>query len=557
MLYDDTKLYTTLAELSVLSDDKLKQAFERSQKSHVPLAELLVNEDLVSDENVGKVVADIYALPFIRLSDINIPDSVLTLIPEQFAKKQKVIVFRKDTQGIHVGTSEPGTQAGDFLQKKFGKPIILHFATDRDIESALALYKKNIAETFDEIIHKSIEEAKKGVEYEPPIIILVDQLISYAYTSRASDIHIEPGSTLSLVRYRIDGILRDIVTVPRDLHERIVTRIKVLSKLKTDEHQSAQDGKMQVAFEQETVDIRVSIVPVTEGEKIVLRILSQRSRAYSLKDLGFSEDDLRKVESAYNKPYGMILATGPTGCGKTTTLYAILKILNRRDINIMTIEDPVEYEIPGINQIQVNPKTNLTFASGLKSIVRQDPNVILVGEIRDEDTADIAINASMTGHLVLTTLHTNDAATAVPRLFDMKVEPYLVASTVTVVIAQRLVRKICVRCRYSQITNVKELLTKLPPAIVKEHFHAKREIRVYVGKGCDVCQGSGYVGRVGIFEILVVNDSLRKAITDRKDSSIIKALAAKSGMKTMYDDGIEKVKQGITTVDEVTRVTKD
>lgn len=333
----------------------------------------------------------------------------------------------------------------------------------------------------------------------------------------------------------------------------------------------------------EKLDIRVSIVPITEGEKVVMRLLSEKSRQFSLEDLGLETDDLAKVRRAIEKPYGMILAVGPTGCGKTTTLYAILKILNERDVNIMTIEDPVEYDVSGVNQIQVNPKTDLTFAKGLRSIVRQDPDIILVGEIRDDETAGIAINSAMTGHLVLSTLHTNDAATTFVRLMDMKIESFLVASTVNVVVAQRLLRKICTQCLASQeIQNPKfEILNKsqiqnpndqkkkvikeqsntslagLPQELIAKYFGDRETIRIYHGKGCDVCHNTGYAGRVGIYEVLEVNEEIKKAINSSADSDTIAEIAKKSGMTTMLEDGLRKVQRGITTIEEVLRVTKE
>lgn len=310
------------------------------------------------------------------------------------------------------------------------------------------------------------------------------------------------------------------------------------------------------------LDIRVSIVPITEGEKVVMRLLSERSRQFSLEDLGLEADDLSKVGKAIEKPHGMILAVGPTGCGKTTTLYALLKILNKREINIMTIEDPVEYDIEGVNQIQVNPKTELTFAKGLRSIVRQDPDIILVGEVRDNETAGIAINSAMTGHLVLSTLHTNDAATSFVRLMDMGIEPFLIASTINVIAAQRLVRKICSKCRVSVEVPTSQPqssshLGGLSPELIKKHFGEKDTVRIYHGKGCPVCHQTGYSGRVGVFEVLEVDDEIQRAITSRADSNIIQNIAIKSGMTTMLEDGLRKVQRGITTIEEVMRVTKE
>lgn len=331
----------------------------------------------------------------------------------------------------------------------------------------------------------------------------------------------------------------------------------MLSKLRTDEHQKAQDGKLVTKIEEDNLDLRVSIVPITNGEKVVMRLLSEKSRQFSLEDLGFSETDLVKVTTAYKKPHGMILSTGPTGSGKTTSLYAILKLLNKREVNIATIEDPVEYDMDGINQIQVNEKTELTFAKGLRSIVRQDPDIILVGEIRDEETAGIAINSAMTGHLVLSTLHTNDAATSIPRLTDMNIEPFLISSTVNIIIAQRLVRKICQNCRVSYESPVKDLTKNLSDASVAKHFKGEEKARLYKGQGCPTCQHTGYTGRIGVFEILEITDEIRKAIVDKKPANIIHDLAIKSGMTTMLDDGLEKTKKGLTTIEEVVRVTKE
>ncbi len=379
----------------------------------------------------------------------------------------------------------------------------------------------------------------------------MNTIINYGYKNRASDIHIEPLEKNSLIRIRVDGILHDIIELPKTLHQQVVTRIKVMSDLQTDEHLSPQDGKVTFNMGLEKLDLRISIIPITNGEKIVMRLLSERSRQFSLHNLGFSQEDFLKVKKAYEQPNGMILVTGPTGSGKTTTLYSIIKLLNRRNVNITTIEDPVEYTIEGINQIQTNVRTGLTFARGLRSLVRQDPDIILVGEIRDEETAGIAINSSMTGHLVLSTLHTNDAATAIPRFIDLKVEPFLIASTINIIVAQRLVRKICTNCRVSETIQVDKLQEEF-----KRYFPKKNEISLYHGKGCDICHNSGYQGRVGIFEVLVVNDEIRDGITNKESAEKIQAAAVNAGMTTMLDDGIQKVKSGITTLEEVIRVTK-
>jgi type II secretory ATPase GspE/PulE/Tfp pilus assembly ATPase PilB-like protein len=384
---------------------------------------------------------------------------------------------------------------------------------------------------------------------------LVDLLITQAYRERASDIHIEPEEGRVLVRFRIDSQLQDVLTLDRYLLGRIITRIKVLSALPTDEHYSALDGKLQLTVDSSRLDVRVSIIPVADGEKAVLRLLSSRFRPLSLAELGMRPGDLKKVEAAISKSYGMVLSTGPTGSGKTTSIYSILKILNTREKNITTIEDPIEYRIAGVNQIQHNNKTNLSFANGLRAILRQDPNVIFVGEIRDSETAGVAVNAALTGHLVLSTLHTNDAATALPRLIDMKVEPFLVASTVNVIIAQRLVRHICPDCSTPVSLSHKELTQNLPTKIVTKMF-GQTTVKLRHGKGCPTCHSTGYLGRIGIFEVMAVTEKLKTLITEKQDADTIRRAALSEGMTSMLEDGLIKVKEGQTTLEEVLRVTK-
>lgn len=557
--YDNNKLYDALSELGVIDKKALDNALQESQNQKISLEDILLKKDLISDENLGKTISDIVSLPLVRLDQTSIPSEILTIIPEIVAKKQKIIAFRKDKEGLHVAMFDPDNiQIKDFLEKRIGIPIIVHFATKKDIDNALFLYRKDLTATFDDIIKENVKTANnvKGGQVDPPIIKIVETILIYAYNNKASDIHIEPLKEESLVRFRIDGILHDILSLPSDLHNSIVTRVKVLSSLRTDEHHAAQDGKLKFKLEQEDVDVRISIVPITAGEKIVMRLLSERSRQFSLTDLGFYNADLQKVKKAYTKPYGMILATGPTGAGKTTTIYSILKLLNNRDVNIMTIEDPVEYDIEGVNQIQVDPKTNLTFESGLKSIVRQDPDIILVGEIRDFETADIAINSAMTGHIVMSTVHTNDAATTIPRLLDMNIEPFLLASTINVIIAQRLVRKIHSLCRASVDVAIKDLTKYMDEQQLTKVFGNNKKVTIYKGKGCQLDHNIGYEGRVGIFEVLIVDDEIRNAIIKRLDAATIKKIAVKNGMTTMIEDGLTKVKEGLTTIEEIIRVTK-
>lgn len=572
VLYTNQKLYEGIKEMGVVPIKRLEELYEESQERKVALSDLLLKHDLISDENLGRFVSDMLGLKFIRLSSVSIDDQTLRIVPELVSRKQRIISFREDKTGLHLAMSNPtDTELVGFISKKLGTNVTAYYATDKDIDTALLRYQKDAKQSFADVLAEIKAPVVKGKQDETSIIRIVDMIISYAYQNKASDVHIEPLEDKSLIRYRIDGILHDIVDLPKPLHEQVVTRIKVMASLRTDEHQAAQDGKIVFKLEDEDLDLRVSIVPITNGEKVVMRILSEKSRHFSLLDLGFAENDLRKVEQAYKRPHGMILSTGPTGSGKTTTLYAILKLLNTRDVNIMTIEDPVEYEIEGVNQIQVNAKTELTFAKGLRSIVRQDPDIVLVGEIRDEETADISINAAMTGHLVLSTLHTNDAATSIPRLLDMNVEPFLVASTVNLIIAQRLVRKICEHCRVSyELADLKKNLdkeraeeetdvseTQYLLGLVTKYLGTDDHTRVYLGKGCNICHGTGYQGRVGIFEVLVVDEDIRSAITERKDADVIKKTGVQKGMRTMIEDGMEKVKLGITTIEEILRVTKE
>ena len=570
MIIDEAALIHLIAEMHLVSDEVLSGVQKSAAKSKTPLLSLLVSEGHMSEREAAEITGDILGVSVVRISDISIPDYVLRMIPLVVARAQRVIAISCDERGLAVAMEDPtNLQVCDFLVKKTGMPLRVFLATASDIDLGLSLYTKDIGKTFDEMMASHVEmaerRAEKGEETsDAPIIRIVDALFLYGYQNKSSDIHIEPREEAAIVRFRIDGILYDILSFSRKIHEQVVARLKVLSRLRTDEHQVPQDGKIRASIEgnEKPVDMRLSVVPTTDGEKIVLRLLAEHVRQFSLSTLGFASQDLEKMAIAYRKPHGMILSTGPTGSGKTTTLYAILKILNKPNINIMTIEDPVEYDMAGINQIQVNQRANLTFATGLRSILRQDPNIILVGEIRDEETSGIAINLAMTGHLVLSTLHANDAATTIPRLLDLGVEPFLIASTVSVIVAQRLVRKIHEPCRVSEEISLELLRKELSEELVQKTFPKKSSIqkgttRVYRGKGCPLCHGSGYMGRVGIFEVLSMDEELRHAIMERATASEIQAIAKRSGMRTMIEDGIEKVRQGITTLDEVIRVARE
>ncbi len=555
MLLSNEQIRNLLLHSGKLNETDIADLETFAKNARTPLQEAAIEKDAISDEVLGTLIANFLKYPFISLAKISIPENIFDIVPERLARKFKVVCFEKGPDGIKLAMVDPTNRdIMERIAKKTGLKVTPYYATGRDIENALQLYRKNIQQTFDDLLKNEI--GKSVSEEDAPIAKMVDLLITYAYRDRASDIHIEPEENDLLVRFRIDGILHDMIYLDKKLTERILTRIKILARLRTDEHLSAQDGKIRMVVDDDNLDLRVSIIPVSEGEKAVLRLLSSHFRQFSLLDLGMSEGDFKKVNAAINKTYGLILSTGPTGSGKTTSIYSILKILNTREKNITTIEDPIEYRIKGVNQIQVNAKTNLTFANGLRSILRQDPNVIFVGEIRDNETAEIAVNAALTGHLVVSTLHTNDAATSLPRLVDMKVEPFLVASTVNVIIAQRLVRRICEVCKQELILKREDLEKNISGDLISKYFPQGDELKVFQGKGCKICHHTGYSGRTGIFEVLEMTESIKKMIADKKDSEEIGKEAVKEGMTTMQDDGLDKVVKGITTIEEVLRVTK-
>ncbi|MFA5051938.1 MAG: GspE/PulE family protein [Patescibacteria group bacterium] len=557
------ELTKVLKDSELFTDAQLQEIQEKAKQAEIPFEQFLVDEKYIADENLGQIVADLFGVPYINLRQKQISDEVLRLIPEVVAKHQRVIPFDRGPEGIKLAMADPDNEELiQYVMKKTGEKVLPFFATTQDIAAALVHYRKGLKEEFADIIRQNVEATQHADESgrELPATRIIDTILEYAYQNKASDIHIEPHEKRVIIRFRIDGILHDVVNLPKDVHPFIVTRVKIISRLRTDEHRGAQDGRFDFLADGNKVDVRVSILPIAEGEKVVLRILSEKSRQFNLPELGLSPQDLEKVTRAYDRPYGMILATGPTGSGKTTTLYAILKLLNTREVNISTIEDPVEYDVEGVNQIQVNAQTNLTFAKGLRSILRQDPDIIMVGEIRDEETAGVAINSAMTGHLVLSTLHTNDAPTTLPRLFDMKIEPFLIASTINVAIAQRLVRKIHEPCRESYIPTADEIntLTRIIGPERAAKIGVQREgFRLYRGKGCDLCSHTGYEGRIGIFEVMEITEEIRALIMRRANSDEIRRQAVAQGMTTMLDDGLTKVLAGITSVEEVLRASQE
>jgi type IV pilus assembly protein PilB len=542
---DNQKLKEILLKEKYLNEKAFEKALPEAERRGVSLEAVLIEGGFLTKDLLGQAIAEFYGVPYADLNSRPPGSELVALIPEDVARDLEVVVFQKDDKKILVATSDPEhPDLKKKLESSLGKDFKIAFSISEDIQNSFVHYRKSLETRFSQL-------SASGIRM---VADLLETIFADAALLRASDIHIEPHEKQTLVRFRIDGVLHDAGKIPREYHDSLINRIKVLAKLRTDEHKEIQDGTIRWRFDSQGVEFRVSVAPIYDGEKAVLRVLAYYVRGLTLHDLGFANGHLKIVEESAKKPFGMILASGPTGSGKTTTLYAITKLLNKSDINITTIEDPVEYKIDGVNHIQVNADYGLTFAKGLKSIVRQDPDIILVGEIRDNETAEIAINAALTGHLMLSTLHANDAATSIPRLLEMGVEPFLIASTVEIIVAQRLVRRICESCRLS-FSLTSEQLKELYPALEKP-FGKGAKYTLYKGRGCPACQNTGYSGRIGVFEILPASTELRELILKKPTISEIYALEDKQGIKSMFDDGMEKVRGGTTTLDEVLRVAR-
>lgn len=554
------KLREILVDSNLLESSDFDAAVESAKSHEVSLEQELVDKALIPGKYLGQLIAEAIGFPFVNMNNINIPDHVLRIVPERVAKKVGAVAFGKDEKGrIKLAMRDPGNLGFlRMIEKKMCVRVIPYYMTHAGLRLGLEFYSKDLNSAILRLLEEHAETKADDGE-SPGVVRILDLIMNYAYQSNASDIHVEPRENTVVVRYRIDGILHDVVSLPKTILSAFVTRVKILARLRTDEHFAAQDGKFREVIDGERLDVRVSVIPIVSGEKIVMRLLSERGRNFDLTDLGLGDRDVKRLRKLMKKSFGMLLATGPTGSGKTTTMYAVLKELNTRDVNIATIEDPIEYGIEGVNQIQVNPKTGLTFASGLRSIVRQDPDIIMVGEIRDEETAGIAVNAAMTGHLVLSTLHTNDSATTLPRFRDMKIEPFLTASTVNAIVAQRLIRRICSRCIMSFDVKVEDLRDELDAKhlafVMKGKGKTKKTVKFYKGKGCDKCGHTGYSGRVGIYEVLEVTDRIKELIMTDVNASDIKKAAIEEGMTTMFEDGLRKAMTGVTTLEEVKRVT--
>lgn len=507
--------------------------------------DFLIRQEVLSKTLVGQALAESYKLPFADLGTNQASKEQVAVIPETVARAQRAVFVKASDEVAAVATDAPEKIDVAKLQPYFkGKKIRIAYTLPEFVEASLSLYEQPLATRFSDII-------KTGQRVAPEI---VDEIIKDALAYHASDIHFEPQTATVTVRFRVDGALREAGELPKENYENILNRIKVESGMRIDEHLTAQDGALQRKTEAYTTDLRVSLVPTVNGEKVVMRVLSSYVQGFGLGDIGLDDAHRAMIETYAAKPFGMILTTGPTGSGKTTTLYSLLKLLHKPNVNITTIEDPVEYKMAGVNQIQVREQTNMTFAKGLRAIVRQDPDIILVGEIRDRETAEISVNAALTGHLLLSTFHANDAATAVPRLVEMGIEPFLLASTLEVVIAQRLVRRTCSNCRYGVPVSDALAALKSGTELVKNYFTEGET--VYAGKGCNVCNNSGFNGRTALFEFLEVTPEMQELILKAPSTREIEALARKQGSRPMFEDGIDKVKSGQTTLEEVIRVVE-
>lgn len=547
----------------LINADQLAAIKLESINSGQPIEKILAGYQIPADK-ITEAKAQILNVPYIKLEGKAIAADVLNLVPEAAARRYIIIPFDKKDDELWVAMADPlDIQITEFVEKRAGLRVKPFLALAEDILKTISdQYSQNLTSEVTSALKEVAavrpeEQIQIGPEIlrEAPVSNIIDQLLEYAIKSRASDIHIEPQEERTRVRYRIDGILQEKILLPKGVHDALVSRIKILSVLKIDEKRLPQDGRFTFTFGQNVVDLRISTVPTVFGEKVVMRLLPKSTGAPSLLELGLRGNSLKSLESQLMRPHGIILICGPTGSGKTTTLYSILTKVSTTKVNIVTIEDPVEYQIPGVNQVQVNTQVGLTFASALRSFLRQDPNIIMVGEIRDTETADLAIQAALTGHQVFSTLHTNSSAGAPPRLLDMGVEPFLLVSALNAVVGQRVVRKICQRCRVEfsvppeVIENIKAVLGKILPS--------GTPLKLFKGKGCSFCGNTGYMGRVGIFEVLSITEEISKLILEHASSGTIEQAAVAAGIIIMKQDGYLKVLEGITTMEEVLRVAQD
>ena len=562
------KLKELIVSEGLITPEIFDSIVQESQRLNQKVEDILVSRGIISSDYFYALLSRHIGIELANLSTIPIDEAVLALVSLDLARQKGVVAFRREADGsIAVAMEDPSDlKTIEFLERHLKVRVKPFLAKSGDLEKGFAIYNRALSQDFKRTIEENIKKSLevKGDKVEDvaaalPIVAIVDNFLSYALSAHASDIHIEMLETSVLVRFRIDGILHEVTRIPKDVELPIVARIKLLAGLKIDEHYKPQDGRMRYRVGDEITDVRVSIMPTLYGEKIVMRLLPAGQKPLALEEIGMLDDMVKIVEEALKKSFGMVVSCGPTGSGKTTTLYSILNMLNKPEVNMVTVEDPIEYHIQYVNQTLINPMAGVTFASALRAFLRQDPNIILVGEIRDEETAEISVHAALTGHILLSSLHTNDAATAVPRLIDMKVPPFLIAAVLNLIIAQRLVRKICVSCieSFAPTPDILEIL---------KHAHEELGIgderpmpkTLYRGRGCPVCGFTGYKGRMGIFEVLEIDNDVRSIVGSPEFSlDALMTLAKQKNMVTMFEDGVRKAELGMTTMEEVLRVIRE
>jgi general secretion pathway protein E/type IV pilus assembly protein PilB len=563
----DEYIVEILRDVGLVSHEDILKAKDVSKAEQIGLVDALIKMGRVSQKDVSKALASQFNMDMIDLAEYRVPDDVVALVPKHVARRYKIVPVGKHDNTLTVAIGDPldvdTVDSLRYILRMNVEPVI---ATKSDIENAVTRYYGGTDDTVENMLQEITEgevdfglpgnEAAKTklddiaeTDADAPIIKLVGLVIMEAYRNRASDIHIEPLEKRLRVRYRIDGVLQEVDNPPKRLQASIISRLKIMANMSIAEKRIPQDGRIQIPVMGRTLDLRVSCLPTNHGESIVMRILDKTSLLLGLGDLGFFSDDQETMSKIINMPDGVFLVTGPTGSGKTTTLYGCLNEINKPDRKIITVEDPVEYQLSGINQVQVNADISLTFAAALRSILRQAPNVIMIGEIRDLETANIAVQAALTGHLVFSTLHTNDAPSAVTRIVDMGVKPFLVASAVKAIMAQRLIRKVCPKCRVPYMPTDYEMeVLKMDPVEVKKSTMVR-------GNGCNECSRTGYRGRMGIYEIFSIDDEVRRLIYEKVPSNVIRARARELGMRTLREDGVRKIMAGITTPEEVISIT--
>lgn len=593
MRISDDTLRKLLIENDIASEEQLKPLKEEAVRTTQTLQDTVINSHLITEAELTKLYATYADIPYIELDPHDITTETLNRIPERIARQYEAVIFKIDETGrIHLAMDDPDdVQAISFLEKEIGTNVKIYVAPHENILQCLENYRGDVNEELNQVIDIQREDdgtaqqiSEADVAENSPIAQTVNLLLEYAIRSQASDIHIEPRENFVQIRYRIDGVLKEVNQLPRNVLGALISRIKILSNLKIDERRVPQDGRFKIKIAGKQYALRVSTLPIADGEKVVMRILDESNQAVTLQQLGYWGHSLGVISEAMTEPNGMILITGPTGSGKSTSLFSILTMLNKPDVNISTVEDPVEYKIPGVNQTQTNVKAGMTFANGLRALLRQDPNIIMIGEIRDGETANLGVQAALTGHLVFSTLHTNNAATSLPRLLDMGIEPFLIASTVKAVVGQRLVRRLCMVCRQQYAPGPEEIaeVTKLFNLRGDQTFAYIHELELQAMQqqvggetpagtteqtivsmwhanpdGCEECNHTGYKGRIGIYEVLGVSTPIQKMITANATSEQIQEQAIADGMTTMQSDGLVKVLRGNTTLEEVLRVTRD